>query len=528
MKKNILLIPVACALAIVGVSQVNAVELLVSGDFETPGAGVGDIPGWTLEQFVTGSDEEITTATLTGGTDIQLWLLAFAGGSPLGPSQGNFNNDGLPAGNVDGRDFLIWQRNFGRTDALPADGDATNDMVVNSDDLSIWQSNYGKSPAGVFTNAVLSQVVPAAAGETYSFQGTSTFEDNYSGFVTTLDAESPHGAIPSPTVTQFKMEFLNSSGNVIGAPTTFDLRTEQTFPGFPIVHTPLTAVAPAGTTNVRVVAEALNMAWNGNSATMGGAQSAFFNDFTLTDATNPGMDRLTNGNLDIGIPDALDFWNVVTNPDPSVNPEILRTPIAPWANNTPGGTRGVWLSAFFGAHPNFEPDPVDGIISQTVEAQAGATYTFSGWTRFEAGYSGGVDTINAASTGFFAGMTSPTRTEIELAFLDINGDVISSSVIDAKEARRLLSPTMNANDGVWREHELEAVAPAGTVFARLSAQMIEGVFNIDPGQSAFFDDFSLIGPNGVLIAGFAAVPEPASLLGLVLGTLIMGLKRNRK
>lgn len=51
-------------------------------------------------------------------------------------------------GDVDGRDFLIWQRNFGSADVLQTDGDANFDGVVTSDDLEIWQISYpGGLPA---------------------------------------------------------------------------------------------------------------------------------------------------------------------------------------------------------------------------------------------------------------------------------------------------------------------------------------------------------------------------------------------
>ena len=44
-------------------------------------------------------------------------------------------------GDIDGRDFLIWQRGFGLGDSL-AEGDANGDMVVNELDLGIWQDQY--------------------------------------------------------------------------------------------------------------------------------------------------------------------------------------------------------------------------------------------------------------------------------------------------------------------------------------------------------------------------------------------------
>jgi hypothetical protein len=54
----------------------------------------------------------------------------------------DFDDDG----DVDGRDFLTWQRGFGISDgtALLADGDANDDGNVNGADLGIWQNQYGE------------------------------------------------------------------------------------------------------------------------------------------------------------------------------------------------------------------------------------------------------------------------------------------------------------------------------------------------------------------------------------------------
>ncbi|QEG35447.1 PEP-CTERM sorting domain-containing protein [Bythopirellula goksoeyrii] len=529
---------IASALVALPVGRSQAVELLISGDFEPPQTEFGQVPGWQLEEYFTGSAAEANTAGLVGATDRRLQLNAFAAGGPLTPGQSNFDNDNPPAGDVDGNDFFIWQRNYGLVGtALPEQGDANGDMDVDGDDLANWQSNYGAQRAGVFSNAILSQTVPGAAGETYTFQGTSEFEDNYSGLVDPLYAESPNGAIPSPTITQFRMEFLDSGGSVIGQATPLDLSTENTFPGFPVVHTPLVAVAPAGTTNVRVVAEALDMAWNGNSTTMGDSQAAFFNDFSLNSATNPGTDLLENGNLDLEIPTALDFWNQVETPPEKV--EILRAGNFGFSNHTPGGTAGVWLSSFFGGNTNFatpNTDPVSGIISQTVEAVAGGTYTFSGWTKFETNFSGGLDTIpdTLGDNALFKGMPSPTTVEIRVDFLDINSVVIDSAVIDVKQARQAACGgnandlTCGPNSDGWVQSTLQAVAPAGTIFARLTAQMLNGVTTTGQ-QSGFFDDFSLDGPApGMFAATNQAVPEPTSLVILSLGTLLVGLGRSRR
>jgi autotransporter-associated beta strand protein len=52
----------------------------------------------------------------------------------------DFNEDG----SIDGRDFLIWQRNFGGTGGLDA-GDANGDTMINGDDLAIWRDQFGEA-----------------------------------------------------------------------------------------------------------------------------------------------------------------------------------------------------------------------------------------------------------------------------------------------------------------------------------------------------------------------------------------------
>jgi hypothetical protein len=48
-------------------------------------------------------------------------------------------------GDVDGRDFLTWQRGFGNSEALQTDGDADFDGVVTANDLAVWQNAYGSA-----------------------------------------------------------------------------------------------------------------------------------------------------------------------------------------------------------------------------------------------------------------------------------------------------------------------------------------------------------------------------------------------
>ncbi|TWU27592.1 hypothetical protein Pla144_23690 [Bythopirellula polymerisocia] len=55
------------------------------------------------------------------------------------PVNADFDADG----DVDGADFLIWQRGFGTSGAHKSDGDADNDHDVDQDDLTLWKNQYG-------------------------------------------------------------------------------------------------------------------------------------------------------------------------------------------------------------------------------------------------------------------------------------------------------------------------------------------------------------------------------------------------
>jgi hypothetical protein len=51
-------------------------------------------------------------------------------------------------GDVDGRDFMILQRNWGRTNALGTQGDANGDGVVGYHDQVMWRNYYGTTAGG--------------------------------------------------------------------------------------------------------------------------------------------------------------------------------------------------------------------------------------------------------------------------------------------------------------------------------------------------------------------------------------------
>ena len=132
MRKYIHIVLVAAAVAVLGNAQTRADNLLSGGDFEPPGE---EVPGWTLEQFATGSGTLLDTASVenwhaiaNGGVNF-LFLKPFVGGQSPGPDN--------------------------------------------------------------LTNAILSQTAPGVAGETYLFTAHSRWEENWSGGVTTLAPAGP-------------------------------------------------------------------------------------------------------------------------------------------------------------------------------------------------------------------------------------------------------------------------------------------------------------------------------------------------
>ena len=81
------------------------------------------------------------------------------GGEVLQPESADFNGDG----NIDGRDFLAWQRGFGSAPATSEDGDANHDGVVSGADLVVWQNQYGTAPQVSALTAPVADSQPSLA-----------------------------------------------------------------------------------------------------------------------------------------------------------------------------------------------------------------------------------------------------------------------------------------------------------------------------------------------------------------------------
>lgn len=78
----------------------------------------------------------------SGGTSFRQDIGAYE--SQIDPSA-DFDGDG----DVDGRDFLAWQRGYDKPNAVRPDGNSDDDLDVDASDLAAWQVSYGVVPVPV-------------------------------------------------------------------------------------------------------------------------------------------------------------------------------------------------------------------------------------------------------------------------------------------------------------------------------------------------------------------------------------------
>jgi hypothetical protein len=119
-----------------------------------------DVRGYLGLRFGDGEDFNYGWADVSIDEDYKITLHEYAYNTDLNQpikagqtvADADFDDDG----DVDGRDFLAWQRGFGAMgEVTNSSGDADLDGSVDDYDLAIWQANYGD-----VSEALLTSVVP--------------------------------------------------------------------------------------------------------------------------------------------------------------------------------------------------------------------------------------------------------------------------------------------------------------------------------------------------------------------------------
>ena len=137
-------------------------------------------------------------------------------------------------------------------------------------------------------DAHLTQMVPGVPGAKYAMTGWALFEANYAGGFDTLPSGGTSNArwpadTPSPTGTEFALEFLDAGNAVLPGSVVMDLHDDLgQNNGDGWVQHMLMATAPAGTVNVQVRASLLD----GVNSDVN-PQSAFVDDFSLVIIPEP-------------------------------------------------------------------------------------------------------------------------------------------------------------------------------------------------------------------------------------------------
>jgi hypothetical protein len=233
------------------------------------------------------------------------------------------------------------------------------------------------------------------------------------------------------------------------------------------------------------------------------------------------VNLLTNGSLDLpGGGAAITGWNKDESKTLSGPASDLIT-LEPWIEvgvvTNGGGDNdfGGFVKAFQGN--NTTGDRATLHLYQDVASAPGVQYSLTGY--FNAG---------ASYSGLIAG--SPTQTLLSIEFdndaiYDNGGDGIRTAGVDyisiATTDVKAAGLVAGGGPGMpGQQFSVTGTSPAGTLFARAKASMVEGYnpnFTPNPDPSMFIDDFSL-----------DVVPEPATAMLAFVGVFgALGVLRRR-
>jgi hypothetical protein len=229
------------------------------------------------------------------------------------------------------------------------------------------------------------------------------------------------------------------------------------------------------------------------------------------------VNLLVNGSLDLpGGGAAITGWNKDESKTLSGPTSDLIT-LEPWievgvpTNADPALDFGGFVKAFQGN--NTTGDRATLHLYQDVASAPGVQYSLTGWFNAGANYS-----------GLLAG---PTQTLLSIEFdndgiYDNGGDGIRTAGVDyisiATTDVKAAGLVAGGGPGMpGQKFTVLGTSPAGTLFARAKASMVEGYNTQNPDPSMFIDDFSL-----------DVVPEPATAILALVGAFgTLGVIRRR-
>jgi T5SS/PEP-CTERM-associated repeat protein len=122
-------------------------DLLTASSFGSTGTGTTQNSGTGVGFSLASEDSGAFSLAVVAGGNGAILRATFLGASV---NDADFDNDD----DVDGADFLIWQRNLG-TGTTNLQGDANGDSAVNAADLTIWKGDFGQgTPAAAAVGAI--------------------------------------------------------------------------------------------------------------------------------------------------------------------------------------------------------------------------------------------------------------------------------------------------------------------------------------------------------------------------------------
>lgn len=162
-----------------------AASVAQQGDYNGDGKVTGsDFLVWQRELGATGSSPADGNGSGTvDAVDLGIWEEYFGTGQSQSSSAvpGDYDINGRVAG----RDFLVWQREFGTTSPSLADGDGSGD--VDGVDLAIWQQNFG-----VGTSFAGSTSTSSGAGSPVGIPPEASVVVDWASHDAALDIEETH------------------------------------------------------------------------------------------------------------------------------------------------------------------------------------------------------------------------------------------------------------------------------------------------------------------------------------------------